>query len=132
MKSFSKFLRILKYQGPLILICSYIFYQSSQEAVVLSYYGSTNYFLHKLAHVVVYSLVFIFGVRAFQDVTSAISFGIFYGITDELHQLFVPTRTGSVIDILIDTGAILSTFFLIKKFKNYLPRSFMKFLRVKI
>ena len=44
-----------------------------------------------------------------------------YAISDEVHQLFVPDRTGKITDVLIDTsGSSLSvfTYYLMYKFKN--------------
>ena len=41
--------------------------------------------------------------------SSAISFalGVFYAVTDEIHQLFVPGRAGTAVDVLIDSIGIL-------------------------
>ncbi len=40
------------------------------------------------------------------------SLGLLYSITDEFHQLFVPGRTGRVVDVLVDfLGVILGSFF---------------------
>lgn len=37
--------------------------------------------------------------------------GLFYSITDEIHQLFVPGRTGRVVDVLVDfLGIALGSF----------------------
>ena len=44
-----------------------------------------------------------------------------YAISDEIHQLFVPDRTGKITDVLIDTsGNTISiyTYYLIHKLKN--------------
>ena len=37
----------------------------------------------------------------------ALMFGIFYGITDEAHQFFVPGRDSSPLDVLADSVGIL-------------------------
>ncbi len=40
---------------------------------------------------------------------------ILYAVSDEYHQSWIPTRHGSVVDVLIDAGGILiSAFFLFK------------------
>ena len=44
-----------------------------------------------------------------------------YATSDEIHQLFVPERTGKITDVLIDTaGSSISifTYYMIYKFKN--------------
>jgi VanZ family protein len=131
MKKLTKFKNLFSNYFPLIFVCSYIFYQSSKRAVVLSYNGDTNFFLHKLAHVIVYSLVFLTATRAFKNMKIAVFFGILFGISDEIHQNFVPTRTASVVDVLIDSISVLTTFFLVKRFKKYLPKFMILFLKLR-
>jgi VanZ family protein len=63
-------------------------------------------------HVAVYLLLAYFFSRAlkntYQDITAAklilftVIFGVIYGITDELHQVFVPYRTVSAWDVFND------------------------------
>ncbi len=50
-----------------------------------------------------------------------IAFSFFYACSDEIHQLFVPGRHGSFIDVLIDTsGSLVSTslIYFINNFKS--------------
>lgn len=43
----------------------------------------------------------------------AVLFVAFYGMTDEIHQIFVPYRTASITDVLADVlGGFLGAFFL--------------------
>ena len=39
--------------------------------------------------------------------TITIIFGIFYAITDEIHQIFVPGRDGRVFDVCVDTLGVI-------------------------
>lgn len=69
----------------------------------------------KLGHVTVYSLLAITSWRAFSywhrrrrlaglpPFAWTLLFLIFYAASDEWHQSFVPTRTGSVRDVVVDT-----------------------------
>jgi VanZ family protein len=45
-----------------------------------------------------------------------------YATSDEIHQLFVPGRSGEVRDVLIDTSAglvgVVMTYFIIKKYTS--------------
>jgi len=51
-------------------------------------------------------------------VLMTVTFSFFYGITDELHQYFVPGRTASAFDLLVDAaGAFLAAIFL-EKIRN--------------
>ncbi|NBO23028.1 VanZ family protein [bacterium] len=115
---------------PLFLICIFIFIQSDKTARVVSYDGNTNWFIHKLAHFVLFSLVFLFANRSFGDKRKALVFTILYGISDEIHQSFVPTRTASLTDVLIDSSAGVSMYILISKYKKYLPISIIKFFNI--
>ena len=81
----------------------------------------TNKYMHivrKCAHFFLYFvlaiLVFIF-LKEYMEITPAIIlytiiFVIIYASSDEIHQLFVPNRAGSIKDVMIDTsGGITST-----------------------
>ena len=84
---------------PLFLMCAFIYIQSSKPAVAVSYVGWFNFFIHKIAHVVVYALLFLFACRAFRDKKIALIFTILYAISDEYHQSFVATRTAAFSDV---------------------------------
>jgi VanZ family protein len=76
--------------------------------------------IRKLAHLSEY---FIFGIMVsyvlrkrsglttVNQISLAIPFGIVYAISDEWHQSFVPSRTASTMDVLLDTlGFICGSF----------------------
>ena len=74
--------------------------------------------VRKLAHMIEYFilaiLIYIF-LREFYPKDKylfllVILLAVFYALTDEIHQLFVPGRYGSIIDVLIDSmGALFGT-----------------------
>lgn len=109
---------------PLILWCALIFYLSSQQAVSVSTEQAVDTFAHKLAHVIEYCILFLLFVFAFKKDTEGdrilwigIIFVTLYGISDEIHQSFVPTRGPRATDVLFDTlGGILG--YLIIKIKT--------------
>ena len=80
--------------------------------------------IRKLAHVseylmlgiLVYNLVMVFNLK--DPFLIALLLCILYSISDEIHQLFVPSRSGMVIDVLIDTIGIYIGIFLCSKFYN--------------
>jgi len=67
--------------------------------------------VRKLAHVGVYMVLFLLLVNALKQhiserkymYTYAVFIGLLYAITDEIHQVFVPGRSGNVLDVLIDS-----------------------------
>jgi len=46
----------------------------------------------------------------------AIIISVLYAVSDEIHQLFVPTREGKIRDVLIDSLGILLSFVYTKKY----------------
>ena len=80
----------------------------------------------KLAHAVEYAIFSFLLARAFKHSQKdnckkyfrflAVICAIVYGISDELHQYFIPARTASIIDVLYDSiGAFLGQWFLKNK-----------------
>jgi VanZ family protein len=102
---------------PVILCLSFIFYTSSipgQNIPGIFPYQDIVF------HALNYSLLGYFFARALKNTSSGIAFtklvifsvifACVYGITDELHQAFVPHRSVSAVDVLIDTlGGLLGS-----------------------
>lgn len=76
---------------------------------------------HGLIHGLTYCVLAMFILRAlasgdWKKVTlvrmgCSLALSIFYGLTDEFHQMFVPGRVADVYDLLADTvGAIIGVF----------------------
>ena len=99
------------YWLPVILYCLLIFIQSSYPAT-----DSLPSFPHmdKLAHAGAYALLGFLFFRAFQTtrirkgavllvIFSVLSSSIF-GISDEIHQYFVPSRTADILDMAANTA----------------------------
>jgi VanZ family protein len=90
-----------------------IFILSSQYSIQVSKDTTEDFIVHKLAHILEYGLLTFLFFRAFylsfgksltlkQHLFMAALCTLIYAATDEVHQLFVPTRTGRFIDVLID------------------------------
>src|SRR5690625_808038 len=70
-----------------------------------------HFLIRKSAHFIAYFLLGVFiinalyvsGSRNDQAVTTAIMISFCYAVSDEVHQLFIPGRSGEVTDVLIDT-----------------------------
>ena len=95
-------------------------------AVAESYFW--NYLANKAAHLLLYFVLCFSFYRGTKSISVAVLLTVFYGVTDEFHQQFTPTRTGQLSDVLIDAvaagtaGLILWTFYqdLSKTLKNWL------------
>lgn len=69
-----------------------------------------DFILRKIAHVVVFGVLFVLLLWSFhghriplrQRIVFAFVLVLFYAVFDEMHQSFIPTREGSLRDIVID------------------------------
>jgi VanZ family protein len=103
---------------PLIIYCLIIFIQSSQPAYEhLPEFKYSDKFLHFSAYAVLGILFF----RAFQTlgiktnirllILLSIVSASLYGISDEIHQYFVPFRNADLLDVLANTlGAVCGVY----------------------
>ncbi len=77
-----------------------------------------HFVVRKLAHFAEYAVLSLLAARAFSDSSHkllrahwflfALLLVILYALSDELHQYFVPSRTGSIYDSLIDMAGGLT------------------------
>jgi len=107
-----------RFWGPVIVYMGLIFFSSSRERPDLLS-TTPDYLLHGLA----YAGLSVLSVRALSKrlfcrlkaptVAGGIAIAVFYGMSDEWHQLHVPGRDGSLVDVLADlVGAALGGAFL--------------------
>ena len=110
--------KILSYWFPVFLYCLLIFMQSS--------YPSPESvpdlpFIDKLFHIAVYALLGVLLLRAFRTLRIqhnlklvmilSILLSSLYGISDEIHQYFVPFRNADVMDALADMiGSVVGVY----------------------
>lgn len=106
--------------GPVLLVMALIFYLSSLPDPG----GPPGGISDKTAHVLIYGALGAAMIRALADgraaaitlpaILTAIALTTLYGVTDEIHQYFVPPRTPDILDVAADAagacgGAILVT-----------------------
>ena len=68
--------------------------------------GVWDLVLRKLAHLVEFAILGALLVRALERLPAAVALGSAYAASDELHQLFVPGRAGTVYDWALDTVGV--------------------------
>jgi len=94
---------------PLIL---WLFPGTSEETL-----GVVHFFVRKTAHFTEYAILALLAARVFLSSSQpplrqrwflcALLLVVLYALSDEFHQTFVPSRTGSIYDSLIDmTGGL--------------------------
>jgi len=129
--------RISRY-GPLIIWAALIFIGSSSllsasntssllvrllPNVGESTLGIIQFVIRKGAHFLEYAILALLAARAFRTssrellrtrwVWASFLLVVFYSLSDEFHQSFVATRTGSIYDSLIDTAGGLTALILL-------------------
>lgn len=98
-------------------------------------FENTVFVIRKIAHVFEYAVLSMLLWRALRRarlgqemswewsrVLSAFGLAVAYAVTDELHQLAVPTRQGSPIDVLIDSlgaGLGLAVIYLVGRWRHW-------------
>lgn len=113
-----------RYLAATFLWCAIIFWLSSQsEPPKATWWLFEIPGIDKVAHAGIYGILaglVALGIRQLnegvrRDVLFAVpvGFAILYGLSDEIHQIFVPHRTFELLDLLADgLGALVMTWFL--------------------
>ena len=75
--------------------------------------GAVHFTLRKLGHFTEYAILALLAARAFRGSSTgwlrerwflvSLAFVVVYALSDEFHQIFVPTRTASIHDSMIDS-----------------------------
>jgi len=106
-----------RFVGPLVL---WLFPDTSQETL-----NAIHFVVRKLAHFSEYALLGILAARAFRSspkpsihrywfwISAALI--VSYAFLDEYHQSFVPTRTASFVDSLIDISGGLTALIVLSR-----------------
>jgi len=112
--------KFIDYWLPPILWMVLIFSLSNRQRIAFSDTQAINFLIFKLFHIIEYFILFMLNFRAISSVKSKIwikqtliitlCFTLFFAISDELHQTFVPTREGTIRDVVIDSIGITIAF----------------------
>jgi VanZ family protein len=111
--------------GPLIL---WLFPNTSAETLAM-----VHLITRKAAHFTEYAILAFLAARAFRSsprpalanrwFLASLLLVVAYALLDEYHQSFVPSRTGSIYDSLIDISGGLAALLLIRRRRNARRRS---------
>ena len=110
----------LFYWLPPISLMTIIFFLSSRQSISVGKSYEVNFVTFKSMHILEYALMFFLLFRAYYRTFTkknksilfflAIITTLIYAAFDEFHQTFVPTRSGALRDIGIDSIGILLSF----------------------
>lgn len=107
---------ILRYL-PVILWILLIFLMSSKSDLPVNGTITEDFLSKKLAHIFEYTILMFLMFRAVgeKSPSKAFLYSLIFAFTDEIHQLFIPTRTGKLRDVGIDSiGLVFSSILIIK------------------
>jgi len=68
--------------------------------------GDWDLLLRKLAHAAEFAVLGVLVLRAVERPALAFLLASAYAVSDEIHQIFVPGRLGSPLDVLIDVAGV--------------------------
>jgi len=107
----------LKNWTPVAIWAGFIFYMSGKEGVNLPSFPYSD----KMIHICVYAMFGFFvaralarahGLEAYKIIIITALLAGFYGMTDEIHQTFVSTRSAELLDLIADfLGGFLGSLF---------------------
>lgn len=114
-------MKFLKGWLPAFLWAGFIFYLSSLTSVGLPLFPQADKVIHiglysVLGFFVARGLFCVYGVRAGRLILLAALVALAYGMSDEVHQLYVPTRSAEIGDLISDAvgGFIGSIIYAVK------------------
>jgi hypothetical protein len=91
---------------PVVAWAALIFVLSAQPNLTTGL-GFWDTLLRKSAHFAEYAVLGFLLLRAVRLRVAALTAGVAYAISDEIHQYFVPGRYASAWDVLLDSGGVL-------------------------
>ena len=127
---YKKIFHALWYWGPPLFWMSFIFLLSNQQRVSVTQTYLYDFIIFKTLHVTEFAVLFFLLFRAFHKTNIPLSYqflfsiviSILFATSDETHQLFIPTREGTIRDILIDTFGIIIMYSIVRKYIKLLKR----------
>lgn len=106
---------------PSILWMAIIFYFSNRSTTGIGHGETQRFFILKSFHLIEYAILAILLFWGFKKYKYSIIFAYLFAVSDEIHQRFIPGRTGRPRDTFIDLLGILIGIFTISWLKKYKP-----------
>lgn len=95
-----------------------IYFFSSRPTVSLSSSLTNSFFIYKSFHLIEYTFLSILVFYAIKNYKYTVMVVYLYAMSDELHQTYIPGRTGCIRDTLIDLIGITIGIILITQIKK--------------
>ncbi len=113
-------MKYLKYI-PVILWMALIFYFSSKSDLPKAESFFWEFVFKKSGHIFVYTVLAIIWILTLDKnkYMNSFLYSFAYAFTDEIHQIFVPNRTGLLRDVYIDSLGILAGLLLFNLYSKW-------------
>lgn len=92
--------------APLVWMAVIFYFSGVHNLEFQGELSAYDYVLRKIAHVAEYAILAIL-LRLSMGAKQTFTVGILYAMSDELHQYYVPTRSGRPSDVLIDAMGLV-------------------------
>lgn len=106
----------------------FIFFLSGRQRVSVSDQYWANFFVFKALHIIEYFILMFLNVLAVTQNTHNLHYrkslryaffiSILFALSDEIHQTFVPTREGTLRDVLIDAIGITFVYWFASRYER--------------
>jgi VanZ family protein len=126
------FRKLIFYWLPPLLLMAIIFFLSSRQGIAVTHTFLYDFIIFKTLHMLEYGLLTLLFARALHKTSNlpkkdvillAGMLALLYGMFDELHQTYVPTRSGAIRDVFIDGIGITGMCYLLKQKYHLLKNS---------
>lgn len=114
-------MKVLVRWAPAVLLMTFLFVSSSLPGATVSEVKLYDALAHKAVHVLLYFLLTTAMYKGTKNIELAVVLAVFYGVTDEIHQQFTPTRSGNIYDVGVDAFAAVLAGVVLWKFYHLLP-----------
>lgn len=121
---------LIKKWLPAVIIMLFLFTSSSLPGASVSAVKSVDALAHKTTHIILYMILCLSFYRAVKNPFISVLLTILYGAFDEFHQLFTFTRSGNVIDIIVDSISAIFIGVILWKFYRILPKTLKNWLEL--
>lgn len=116
--------RAARHWLPVLLWMLLIYVASNQSDLPAARSGGLDFLVKKSAHLAEYTILGLLVWRALRATWPAARFwllglatvgvGLLYAVSDEMHQIFVPTRQSRPLDVLVDLLGLLAAVLLLR------------------
>lgn len=129
-----RILHFIWYWAPPVTVMITIFLLSSRQNIGVAEEEAVNFAVFKTLHIIEYAVLYFLLFRAIIKTTKleknpwhamlwAAAIAVLYGISDEIHQTFVPSRTGKIRDVFIDIIGISLMVMYTKRYTQFIKRN---------